>query len=118
MVHCGYNGVHRSCSRSFVQPAPRLGFAFDPKGDEKPRSVELRIFFEHANGNDPIPSRSKEILLDHCAGSAVHIGYTNIGAQQRTTADLYPLGGGVSQFDLITHHAVALHPAIPLRHPA
>jgi hypothetical protein len=54
MVQCGSHGVAAGCVQSrLVNPAPRVGFAFDPKGDGK---TAIRggfgIFFEHMNGNE------------------------------------------------------------------
>jgi outer membrane receptor protein involved in Fe transport len=53
-VQCGASGVPAGCSKGHLfNPAPRIGFAFDPKGDGK---WALRggygIFFEHMNANE------------------------------------------------------------------
>ncbi|MGA8191101.1 MAG: hypothetical protein WB776_24535 [Candidatus Sulfotelmatobacter sp.] len=54
-VDCGVNpGVPSGCLKNhWWNPAPRIGFAFDPKGDGK---WAIRggygIFFEHTNGNE------------------------------------------------------------------
>jgi hypothetical protein len=54
-VDCGVTtGVPAGCmSNHWLNPAPRIGFAFDPKGDGK---WAIRggygIFFEHTNGNE------------------------------------------------------------------
>jgi len=52
MVQCGLNGIPRGCLTGHLfNPAPRLGFAWDPRGDGK---MAMRggygIFFEHTNG--------------------------------------------------------------------
>ena len=54
-VDCGVTpGVPAGCMKNhWINPAPRIGFAFDPKGDGK---WAIRggygIFFEHTNGNE------------------------------------------------------------------
>jgi hypothetical protein len=105
MVRCGYNGVHSSCqSNHLLNPAPRIGFAFDPKGDGK---MAIRggygIFFEHANGNDA----NTESLEGNPPGIIAPVqfyinGYTAIGGAQGGSPELFPLGGGTSQLTSIT----------------
>jgi hypothetical protein len=54
LVQCGKNAVPASCMKGHLfNPAPRIGMAFDPKGDGK-TSIRLGygIFFEHGAGNE------------------------------------------------------------------
>jgi Carboxypeptidase regulatory-like domain/TonB-dependent Receptor Plug Domain len=106
MVHCGVNGVHSSCmSGHLFNPAPRIGFAFDPKGDGKTAiRAGYGIFFEHANGNDAnTESLEGNPPLIISPVQFYIAGYTAIGGVGADGQSLlYPLGGGDSQLTSIT----------------
>ncbi len=105
IVHCGTSGIHSSCMDGHLfNPAPRIGFAFDPKGDGK---TAIRggygIFFEHANGNDAnTESLEGNPPLVIAPIQGVIQGYTNIGGSANGVPELFPIGGGTSQLTSIT----------------
>ncbi len=81
-VQCGVTpGVPNGCMKNhWLNPAPRIGFAWDPKGDGK---WALRggygIFFEHTNGNEAnTESLEYENPLTAVTGVSNISGYANI----------------------------------------
>ena len=89
LVQCGVGGVAVGCSKGHLfNPAPRIGFAYDPWGNGK---TAVRggygIFFEHTNGNEAntegMEGQSSPLLQSATQSNIV--GYLNIGG-----------GGGLS----------------------
>jgi hypothetical protein len=82
MVHCGVSGVPAGCMLGHLfNPAPRLGFAWDPLSNGK---IAVRggygMFFEHTNGNESNTESlegSPPLVLTPTESNVV--GYTKIG---------------------------------------
>ncbi len=94
-IQCGANGVVTGCLKNkLMNPAPRIGFAWDPHGNGK---MALRggygIFFEHENGNEANAEvlqqgASPQILL---ATQSNIVGYGNVGGAAGGPAPQFPL---------------------------
>jgi hypothetical protein len=94
MVQCGVGGHPAGCQTGHLfNPAPRIGFAFDPKGDGKwAIRAGYGIFFEHTNGNEANTESLENSPPLAFAAQQVNIpGYASVGTVAGQPAQQTPL---------------------------
>jgi Carboxypeptidase regulatory-like domain/TonB-dependent Receptor Plug Domain len=105
-VDCGVApGVPQGCMKNhWWNPAPRIGFAYDPKGDGK---WAIRggygIFYEHTNGNEANTESLEPYNINTQTTSVVNVsGYNNLNSSQ--------LGAGTTPLSFVSLPSKATWP--------
>jgi hypothetical protein len=111
-VDCGVTpGVPRGCMQNhWWNPAPRIGFAFDPKGNGK---WAIRggygIFFEHTNGNEANTESLEQYNVNTQTTSVVNVsGYANLNSSL--------LGAGTTPLSFVSLPSKATWPYVQQWH--
>ena len=105
-VNCGVTpGVPKGCmTNHWWNPAPRIGFAYDPLGNGK---WAIRggygIFFEHTNGNESNTEALEQYNINTQTSSVVNVaGYANLNPGL--------LGGGTTPLSFVSIPSKAVWP--------
>jgi carboxypeptidase family protein len=123
IVHCGGGGgVPAGCVHGhLINPAPRIGFAWDPWGNGRTSiRAGYGMFFEHGNGNEQnveALEATAPLVLNPSQPNVT--GYTSIGGGGGGAVEAFPLGFNsiavkglwpyVQQWNLSVQHELPQH---------
>ena len=105
LVQCGANGVPETCMQpQWFNPAPRIGFAWDPRGDGR---TSIRggygVFFEHGTGS--------EANTGSLVGSApINLTMTQLTPAATGLGSGYPCIGGMGGDDASCFSGTGAYP--------
>lgn len=96
LVQCGKNGIPSSCmSAKLFNPAPRVGLAWDPKGDGKTSiRAGYGMFFEHGTAKEANTGSlegSSPLVLSMTDPFPISYGSIGLGGNNGTTPVAFPL---------------------------